>query len=448
MKAVCYCRTSTLDQAREEKTSIPDQLKWAKTLALEKGWEWKGEYIEPGVFGDVELEEREALSNLWKDAKNGNFDIVLIYHSSRFAREADIGMRVCRMLGQIRVQTYFRNSPIEPVAPDKFSWGMNIGSLYMMAFSFIGDFQENVARSERVRSGFQGLARRGVLTFAPYGYKKIPKIFTDKDGRQRYTWGFEVDPLKALIVQRIFNEYVKEGGSLRQIMLSLNKEGVLSPSGKIGEEAWSSSTIRNILTNPAYIGTVRWGRKLGGKYLQGKSLSGKQRRIVTLQRDWITEPGDHPKIIMDKELFDKAQVKLRLRYSLKGRAIASKGLLIGLIKCGRCGKNGYYKTRILKRKNNLVRSDYLCSSYITYKSCQRHIMAAKKLDGIIISNIAKIVSNLAYRKKLLSQNGKNKDTNFKEKLETLNRAKKETEIKQHRILIAYETGTLELEVFG
>lgn len=69
MKAVCYCRTSTLDQAREEKTSIPDQLKWAKTLALEKGWEWKGEYIEPGVFGDVELEEREALSNLWKDAK-------------------------------------------------------------------------------------------------------------------------------------------------------------------------------------------------------------------------------------------------------------------------------------------------------------------------------------------------------------------------------------------
>ena len=101
MRAVVYARTSTLDQAREEKVSIPDQINWAKTFALEKGWEWLGEYIEPGVFGDIEPEKREAMNRMLEEARNDKFDLVLVYHSSRFAREPDIGMRACRILGQI-----------------------------------------------------------------------------------------------------------------------------------------------------------------------------------------------------------------------------------------------------------------------------------------------------------------------------------------------------------
>ena len=80
MKACVYARTSTLDQAREEKVSLPDQIKWAKTFALERGWEWVEEYIEPGIVGDTEPEEREALSRLLKDARDDKFDIMLVYH--------------------------------------------------------------------------------------------------------------------------------------------------------------------------------------------------------------------------------------------------------------------------------------------------------------------------------------------------------------------------------
>jgi DNA invertase Pin-like site-specific DNA recombinase len=51
MRAVAYARTSTLDQATEDKVSIPDQLKWAKSYAEERSWEYVGEYVEPGIKG-------------------------------------------------------------------------------------------------------------------------------------------------------------------------------------------------------------------------------------------------------------------------------------------------------------------------------------------------------------------------------------------------------------
>jgi site-specific DNA recombinase len=448
MKAVCYARTSTLDQAREEKVSIPDQINWAKTFALERGWEWVEEYIEPGVTGDTEIEDRKALNKLVEDAKQNKFDIVLVYHSSRLAREPDIGMRVCRILGQLRKQVYFRNAPIEPVPVDKFSWGNNIGSQYMTAFSFIGDFQENVARSERVRSGFQGLAKRGKLVFAPFGYKKIPKIITDQYGKQRYDWLFEIDPKKALIVKRIFDDYLNKSGSIRSIMLSLNKGLIPSPAGTVSNEAWSPATVKNILSNPAYIGKIRWGRKLGGKYLQGKSTSGKQKRSFTKPDKWILTDGQQPKII-EEDIYNKVQEKLKLRYILRGRAIASSGLLTGLVYCGRCNRKAYFKSSVYKReKNKNIRHNYVCQTYFRSKTCQRHIMSANKLHEIIIAEIGKVASNITYRKDLLNQNKKQNNSGLNQQKELYIKSIETNNKSQERILRAYESGTLSLEEFG
>lgn len=447
MRAVVYSRTSTLDQAREEKVSIPDQINWAKTFALERGWEWVTEYIEPGVVGDTEPEDRESLSRLLADARNDNFDIVLVSHSSRLAREADIGLKICRVLGQLGKQIYFKNAPIEPVPVDKFAWGNNIGSQYMTAFSFIGDFQENVARSERVRSGFQGLAKKGVLTFAPFGYKKIPKITTDEFGKQKYTWHFEIDPINSIIVKNIFDKYLSPEGSIRKIMLEFNLKAVPSPTNKISNNAWTTATIKNILTNPAYIGKVRWGRKLGGKYLQGKYSSGKQRRVIVPPDKWIVTDGSHPKII-DELVFYKVQDKLKLRWVIKGRAVASEGLLTGLIKCGRCGSNAYFRRRNGKTKVSPQKFYYACGSYYRSGQCQQHVISAKKVHDIILSDLNKIASNKAFREKLLSNRQDESDSLIFDSFDLFNQEKESIQKKQQRILNAYENGALSLEEFG
>jgi len=230
-------------------------------------------------------------------------------------------------------------------------------------------------------------------------------------------------------------------------MLALNKERIPSPSGEISDEAWNAATIKNILSNPAYIGKVRWGRKLGGKYLQGKSPSGKQRRIYTNQDSWILVEGTHPKII-NEEIFNKTQDRIKTRYILRGRAIASDGLLTGLVICGKCGRHAYYKTRVLKRKNNLTRSDYICSTHIRYKTCKRYLIAGKKLHEAIISEIDKIASNPKYREKLLALSTNKKNGNLTNELNRFNKELQSINDKQFRILKAYENNVLSLEQFG
>lgn len=454
MKAICYARTSTLDQAREEKVSIPEQIKWAKEFAKEKGWEFvgDGEYIEPGVTGDIEFEERQAASRLLRDAKpiNGpsrKFDLILVYHSSRLAREADLVLRFHRLLAQnYKIQVYMRNAPIEPIEPpEDYYWGGNYIQQITASLAGVQDQQENVTRGERVRSGFQGLAKRGILVFAPYGYKKIRKI-----KRGKYIWSWKVDPKEALIVQEIFESYGKKGMSLRAIQMFLNERKIPSPSGKVGWEGWSAATIKNILINSTYIGKVRWGRKLGSKYKEGRTANGKQKRAYTKPDRWILTDGIHSKII-NARLFYKIQERLKIRGKIGGRAIASEGLLTGIAKCGICGKNCYYKTRKVKKgRKEYIRSDYICQTYIRFgrQACRRHVMAAKKLHGIILREIDKLVKKAQKKKKLFYVGKKEKRGIWQKKLALLTKEFQQLQTESKRLLRAYTAGKINLTVFG
>ena len=75
-------------------------------------------------------------------------------------------------------------------------------------------------------------------------------------------------------------------------------------------------------------------------------------------------------------------------------------------------------------------------------------MSALKLHDIIISELDKISSNPEYRQKLLQQKGEDQNGHLRQQQDLLKKAKQEIEIKQHRILVAYESGNLPLEEFG
>ena len=454
MKVVCYARTSTLDQAREEKVSIPTQIKWAKEFAKEKGWEFvgDGQYIEPGITGDIEFGEREAASKLLRDAKpiNGpsrKFDLVLVYHSSRLAREADLILRFHRLLAQnYKIQVYMRNVPIEPIEPpENYYWGGNYIQQITASLAGVQDQQENVTRGERVRSGFRGVAKRGILVFAPYGYKKIRKI-----KRGKYAWFWKTDSKEALIVQEIFENYGKKGMSLRAIQMSLNERRIPSPSGIVGWNGWSAATTKNILINPTYIGKVRWGRKLGSKYKEGRTVNGKQKRVMASPDKWILEDGDQPKLINEK-LFYKVQERLRIRGKIHGRAIASEGLLTGLVKCGLCGKNCYHKAkRIRKRKKEYIGFDYICQTYIRSgkHACRRHVMAAKKLHNIILKEIDKLIKKAQKKKKLFYVGKQRKRGMWQKKLRLLEKELQQLQAESKRLLRAYTSKKINLSEFG
>lgn len=446
IRAVVYARVSTEDQATNEKASIPEQINWAKEEASLRGWTFVGEYIEPGVTGDTDINKRPKLSSLIEDSKQNKFDVVMSYYSSRIAREPDIGLKVCRLLGENHVQVFIRTHAVEITDPKEYFWGKNAMTVQAFSFAFVGDQKENIERGDKTTLGSKRLAERGILKSAPYGYAKIPTFHTNELGRQVYSWNFEINPITSKIVKRIFKEYTTQGSSLRQIMLQLNKENVPSPSGAVGLQAWSAATIKNILNNPTYIGKVRWGRKLGSKYKQGKSESGKTKRIITPRDKWILKKGENFESFIDEKVWNSAQEKMKRRGQVKGRAIASKGLLTGLVYCGHCEKKAYYKARLTQKKNGkrYLRNDYICSTHIRHNVCIRYLIAGKKLDEIVIDEISRLAKRY---KKELEDFSLPVDDEIRN-LEDLKRLKVSVLKKQQRLTEAYEAEALSLELYA
>ena len=105
---------------------------------------------------------------------------------------------------------------------------------------------------EEVTRGMRESTSRGfyISAQAPFGYCKV-KV---NDGSKERT-KLEIEPNQAITVAHIFNQ-VLEGKGLMEVAKHLNREGIAGPRGK----GWVKTTIRKILTNEVYTGTLVWGR--------------------------------------------------------------------------------------------------------------------------------------------------------------------------------------------
>ena len=443
-----YARTSTLAQADDDKISIPDQIEWAEKLCKERGWEFVGSYVDT-LPGDVEFELRPDGFRLLEDAGFKQFNLVLLYHSSRLAREPWVGLKTISILGKGGIQTYIRNAPIEPMPPQNYIYGNNVASEYLNALSLVGDKQENIARSERVTSGFKNLAQRGIVVFTLYGYKKIPKIEITSAGKQIYSWTFEIDPTESVIVIRIYKEY-NSGKSLRKIVKQLIIDNIPSPSGKLGLGSWSAATLRNILSNPAYAGTARWGRKLGSKYRQGRNENGKQKRVYTNRDKWLLNNSVNCPRIIDEPYFEKTQELLKTRGKIAGRQLSTDSLLPGLVYCGYCQLRASCKTRrVHKNGKTYDRTDFIDQSYTRGLDCRRHLMSAEKLEQLVLLQLQSRLQQLSetdIEKQLLSKDADSKLV-VGESLNQIARSLKTYETKKSRLLDVYLGGVLTKDDF-
>jgi site-specific DNA recombinase len=112
---------------------------------------------------------------------------------------------------------------------------------------------ERMLIAERMRRGRLRKLQAGLLlpwTKAPYGYRLGLEPPRDPAG----VW---VDPTEAAIVAEIFARYVEAAGSLGGLAKYLTAQGLPTPMGNV---CWKGSSVRGILTNPAYTGQVYAGR--------------------------------------------------------------------------------------------------------------------------------------------------------------------------------------------
>jgi site-specific DNA recombinase len=324
VRAALYARVSTEQQATAG--TIQSQIDAVLARAAEDGRAIETElrYIDDGVSGATLV--RAALEKLRDAAAAGAIDVLYVLCPDRLSRQYAHQMLLIDELGRCGVAVVFVNHPLGSTPED---------NLLLQVQSMIGEYERSKIL-ERCRRGKLHGARAGklsVLGHAPYGYRYLP-------AQGGCPAQYNVHLPEAAVVRQIFNGVALQQMSLWRVCRTLEKQGVLSPSGMT---RWNASSVKGILDNPAYKGAAAYGRTCRGpmrhrlRPVRGSSGIPRGAKSVypTPAPQWISIAVP---AIIEESLFDQAAVQLaanRKRYRQRhGGACA---LLQGLLVCGGCG---------------------------------------------------------------------------------------------------------------
>ena len=228
-----------------------------------------------------------------------------------------------------------------------------------------------------------GAASYGVLARAkssPGNRPTVIGVSPVSDDRPAYLEVFEPE---AVVVRRIFDDYVRKDRSMRQITKGLNYDGIGSPSGKA---VWGASTIARILRNEAYIGRVYANRT---EAVPDRHTPGKTRQVKRPRDQWIaiSVPA-----ILDEALLEAAQRVSRDHSKWNPRrAEPGHWLLRGLVKCGHCDVG--VSCHKMRGRNGTFHRYYYCHNHDPlraggeHRRCPGRNIRADELDAFVFEQV-------------------------------------------------------------
>jgi DNA invertase Pin-like site-specific DNA recombinase len=184
-----------------------------------------------------------GLDALRDHAARAAFDAVLVTAPDRLARNFVHQMVVLEELERRGVGVVFCDRPLSDDPHER---------LVAQIRGAVAEY-ERVLIADRMRRGRLARLRSGQLlpwTRAPYGYRLHPE-------RPRDPTAVQVDPVAAVVVQELFAAYAAGGVTLHALAAALTARRLATPTGK---PIWRASTVRQLLTNPAYKGQAASGR--------------------------------------------------------------------------------------------------------------------------------------------------------------------------------------------
>ena len=246
------------------------------------------------------------------------------------------------------IETYFPEHEVRIVAIlDNIDTAYDTSNNDIAPFKSILNEMYAKDTSKKINSVLQSKRNLGeYLGTAPYGYKKDPEN----------KYHLIIDEEAANVVKLIYEKYLAGFGTM-QIADYLSKKKIPIPSDynkrKRGTKSltyglWQQSTVRFILSNEIYTGTVIQGKR--------KKVSFKSKKFIDLpEEDWIKVENMHEAII-SKEDFERAKKVIN---ATKGsRAVKNDYLFKGLLRCYDC--KGYIGIRSPDKNGNI------------YGRCQRY----------------------------------------------------------------------------
>lgn len=287
--AICYYRYSS-DAQRD--CSIEQQQQEARKYCKEHGYHIIGEYEDRGISGT--REDRPGFQLMLKEVEKIRPAYLILWKTDRLSRDRVHSAIAKHKLKECGVQIEY---VAETMPEDEAARALMEGLEEALAEHFIIQHSKNVERGLRYNAERALYNGRKIL-----GYKG--------QRNQRY----EIDPVTAPIVQRIFNDYA-EGKPMKVIADELNAAGYKT----VRDMPFTEKSLWHTLHNRSYIGEYKWG-------------------------DIIVEDG-FPQLV-STENFDRVQ-EMMIKNKHGGRGGAKKlntnsleGVdfwLTGKLFCGECG---------------------------------------------------------------------------------------------------------------
>lgn len=351
-KYAIYLRKSRADKELEalgELETLSKHEAILKALAEKKKLH-VGKIYKEVVSGET-ITSRPAMQELLHDVEQGIWNGVLVMEIERLARGDTIEQGL--------VAQTFKYSDTLIITPNKTYNPNNEFDEEYFEFGLFMSRREYKTINRRLQSGRLQSVKEGkyVGSKPPYGYKKV-KLEKEK--------GYTLEPIpeQAKTVQMIFNWYAygdSDGKVIGfgEIAARLHNSGILSSTGMT---QWQNASIRDILSNPVYIGKIRWGFRP-----QKKTMLDGQKSVSRARTNKpVLYGGLHPAII-DESTYNIVQQ--RREDNRKNTCPKSKNIqnpLAGLVVCEKCGhymqrrpyQNGYTDCLICtNRYCNNVSSD-------------------------------------------------------------------------------------------
>jgi len=190
-RVALYLRVSSEEQ--REKATIKIQREFLDGYCKLHGFEVAGWYQDDGVSGTIPLHERPESRGLLEDAKEGNFETVLVYRLDRFGRSL---LGIVDAHDRLEALHVALRSTTEPVDTSNPSGRL----IFQMLASFAEYERETIV--ERTRAGLHRAYRGGKhYGAAPYGYQ------TDQHGH------LQVVPEEAEVVREIVGKPARLAGA-------------------------------------------------------------------------------------------------------------------------------------------------------------------------------------------------------------------------------------------
>lgn len=328
-KAIVYLRQSTPKQVRENKESQRLQYDLAERI---RGFGWKEVEIigsDLGASAGIASACREGFERVLTSVALGEVGIVASRELSRLFRTDKDWCRlaeVCQIFGTLIAdehQVYDLN-----YLDDQLVLGIK-GTLSVVELKVL---------RQRLQEGQESKARRGEL------FKRLPVGYV-LDAMGKIV--FHHDRRVCEAIQLVFAKF-RELWSVRQTFQWFRDHDVDLPANPIcgTQLIWkipSQSQIRDILCNPFYAGAYVWGRRPIKTLLVEGRLEKRQGAKRRAEECRVFIPDHHPGYI-DWATYQENQRMIRRnavnRQGDESMAAirAGQGLLVGLLRCGHCGR--------------------------------------------------------------------------------------------------------------